>query len=101
VVGAKTVMGTDMTMLSVTENRLSLLRRARARLAEQIDVCEGSRDVALLVARLQSVLAEIAALEPGDGLSAADEIARRRQERRGKGLRVSIEHAQGVGREHR
>ena len=62
----KTVMGTDMTMVSLkTADRLRTLERARDRLAEQVDVCEGLRDLALLVARLQSVMAEIA--EPGAG----------------------------------
>jgi hypothetical protein len=96
----KTVMGTDMSMVSVTEDRLSMLRRMRARLGEQIDTCGDSRSLCLLMARLQSVLSEIDEIGPVE-VSAADEIARRRQERHGKGLPVSIEHAQGVGREHR
>ena len=36
----KTVMGTDMTMVSLkTADRLRTLERARDRLAEQVDVC--------------------------------------------------------------
>ena len=100
----KTVMGTDMTMVSLkTADRLRTLERAWDRLAEQVDVCEGSRDLALLVARLQSVMAKIA------------ELARRRSPRRwtrfcdgvrSGAVRVCLVSAartegRGVGREHR
>ena len=99
----KTVMGTDMTMVSLkTADRLRTLERAWDRLAEQVDVCEGSRDLALLVARLQSVMAKIAELGPAQESEAVDEVLRRREERRGKGLPVSAARTEGrgVGREH-
>ena len=96
-------LGQDVTLVSLkTADRLRTLERLRDRLAEQIDVCEGSRDLALLGARLQSVLAEIDGLVGPREDSAVDEVLRRRQERRGKGLPVSASRTEGrgVGREH-
>lgn len=64
-------------------DRLATLRALRDLLARQIEVCDSLRDLAALSGRLQSVLAEIAELEPkkaeGDGI---DEIAKRRAARR-------------------
>jgi hypothetical protein len=99
----KTAFGTDPTMVGVVEDRLSMLKRMWARLGETIDQCGDSRSLCLLMGRLQSVLGEIDSLSPGDGLSPADEIARCRQERRGRGEPVSVDHSvgQGVGCEHR
>ena len=74
-------MGTDMTMVSVTEDRLSALKRMRARLAEQVDVCGDERALCLLMTRLQDVMREIAELDAEGERCAADEIAARRQAR--------------------
>lgn len=70
-------------------NRLEALCDLRDLLARQIQACDSLRDLASLSGRFQSVLAEIAELEPkkaeGDGV---DEIAARRAARRtsaGKG----------------
>lgn len=64
-------------------DRLETLRDLRDVLAVQISQCDSLRDLAALSGRLQSVLEEIAKLEPkkaeGDGI---DEIARRRAARR-------------------
>jgi hypothetical protein len=64
-------------------DRLATLRDLRDLLALQIEACESLRDLAALSGRFQSVLEEIAKLEPkqpaGDGI---DEIARRRAARR-------------------
>lgn len=64
-------------------DRLQTLRDLRDLLAYQIEACESLRDLAALSGRLQSVLDEIARLEPkkaeGDGI---DEIAKRRASRR-------------------
>lgn len=66
-------------------DRLETLRDLRDLLARQISACESMRDLAALSGRLQSVLEEIAHLEPkkaeGDGI---DEIAQRRSARRSK-----------------
>jgi hypothetical protein len=84
----KSAFGVDMTVVALkTSDRLRTLERLRDRLAEQCDIREGSRDLALLAARLQSVLTEIDELAPGDGLSPVDEILRRREERRRRGSR--------------
>lgn len=74
--------------MSVSESaasgdRLQTLRDLRDVLAVHIEACESLRDLAALAGRLQSVLDEIAGLEPkkaeGDGI---DEIAKRRSVRR-------------------
>jgi hypothetical protein len=98
----KAVTGMDMTLVSMkTSDRLATLQRLRDRLAEQIDVCPSARDLALLSTRLEAVLSQIDVLLPVE-VSAADEIRKRREQRRAKGLPVAIDHtAQGVGREHR
>jgi hypothetical protein len=77
-------LGTDMTMVSVTEDRLAMLRRMQARLGEEIDVCGDVRALVLLMTRLQSVLAEISELTPWSLESPADAIAARRAARRSK-----------------
>lgn len=70
-----------MTLASSARSgdRLAALRDLRNLLARQIQKCESPRDLAALSGRLQSVLAEIAQLEPakpkGDSI---DEIAQRR-----------------------
>jgi hypothetical protein len=74
-------MGEDMTLLSVTEDRLSLLKRMRARLSQEIDVCGDQRSVCLLVTQLRGVLAEIYEIEPAEDC-AADQISARRAARR-------------------
>jgi hypothetical protein len=64
-------------------DHLATLRDLRDHLAEALLDCDSKRDTAALAGRLQSVLDQIAALEPkesaGDGI---DEIARRRAARR-------------------
>lgn len=74
-------MGEDMVMLSVTEDRLSLLQRARARLCQEIDITGDQRSLCLLVTQLRAVLAELEEVTPPE-LSAADQIAARRAARR-------------------
>ena len=78
-----------LTASAETGDRLATLRDLRDLLARQIEACESMRDLAALSGRLQSVLEQIAELEPkkaeGDGI---DEIAKRRASRRpraGKG----------------
>jgi hypothetical protein len=74
-------LGLDMTLVSVTEDRLAVLKRMQRRLSEQIDTNGDERALCLLMTRLQSVMAEIAELDAEDARSAADEIAARRQAR--------------------
>jgi hypothetical protein len=78
----KTAMGTDMTMVSVTEDRLSMLKQLRSRLSQQVDTCGDERSLCLLVTQLRAVLAEVAELDSGAELSVADQIAARRAKRR-------------------
>lgn len=67
-------------------DRLAALRCLRDRLADEIEQCESSRDVAALSRQLRDTLAEISALDADpvwtkeDQL--ADELARRRGDRR-------------------
>ena len=72
-----------LTESAASGDRLAALRDLRDFLAGQLVGCESKRDVAALAARYQSVLEQVAALEPkkaeGDGI---DEIARRRSARR-------------------
>jgi hypothetical protein len=72
-----------LTESAESGDRLATLRDLRDLLAAQVQGCDSLRDLAALSGRLQSVLAEIAELEPkkaeGDGI---DEIARRRTARR-------------------
>jgi hypothetical protein len=74
-------LGEDMALLSVTEDRLSMLTRMRARLSQEIDVCGDQRSLCLLVTQLRAVLAEIYEVEPAEDC-AADQIAARRAARR-------------------
>jgi hypothetical protein len=92
-------MGEDMVMVSVTEDRRAMLTRLRSRLAQQVDTCGDERSLCLLVTQLRAVLAELDAM-PDDGLGAADEIKRRRDERRRKGLPVSVDHSAQHGTKH-
>ncbi len=89
----KTVMGGDMTLVSVTEDRLATLKRMRARLAEQVDTCGDERTLCLLMTRLQDVMREIAELDIDDESSPADQIAKRREARRRRGEAVAMSHA--------
>ena len=90
-------LGTDMRLVSEkTSDRLATLERLRDRLAEQIDVTPSARDLALLSTRLESVLAQIDAAAPVE-VSAADEIKRRREQRRGRGEALSVDHTSGRG----
>jgi len=58
------------------------LRALRDRLAAEIDVCASGRDLAALSLRLTDVLSLLKDLPNGEEVSAADEIARRRDARR-------------------
>ena len=76
-------MGREMTLVSLnTSDRVRTLERLRDRIAEQIDVIESSRDVASLARQLQAVLKEIDDLPQSRPVSAADQIAERRRQRR-------------------
>ena len=76
-------LGRDMPLTSLnTADRVRTLERLRDRLAEQIDVIESSRDLAVLASRLQAVMAEIDDLPASHPMSKADEIAERRRQRR-------------------
>jgi len=72
-----------LTESAESGDRLATLRDLRDLLAKQIQGCDSLRDLASLSGRLQSVLDQIAELEPqkseGDGV---DEIAARRSARR-------------------
>ena len=90
-------LGRDMTLVSMkTSDRLATLERLRDRLAEQIDVCPSARDLALLSTRLGAVLSQIDELRPVE-VSAADEIKRRREQRRSRGEPVAVSHAEARG----
>ena len=65
-----------------------MLKRMRARLAQQIDTCGDGRALCLLMTRLQSVLAEIAELAPLEQESPVDQILARREQRRREGKPV-------------
>ena len=76
-------MGREMTLVSLNpDDRVRTLERLRDRIAEQIDVIESSRDVASLARQLQAVLKEIDDLPQSRPVSAADQIAERRRQRR-------------------
>ena len=80
-----TVFGTEMTLTSLnTADRVRTLERLRDRLAEQIDVIESSRDLAVLSSQLVKVMAELDALPAAQPVSAADALAARRRARRGE-----------------
>jgi hypothetical protein len=70
---------------------LKALRDLRDLLARNIEACDSLRDLASLSGRFQSVLEEIAKLEPpkeaGDGI---DEIAERRTARRAGSAKGSV-----------
>ncbi|MBX7433481.1 hypothetical protein JDV09_15375 [Mycobacterium sp. Y57] len=61
------------------------LRALRDRLADELDECSSSRDVAALSARLADVLEQIEKIPTTEQVSKADEIAERRAARRGAG----------------
>ena len=73
------------------EDRLITLRQLRELLAFKMDTCASARDFAALAAQLRAVLTEIDELAPGELVSPADEILRRRTERQrqAKGRRRS------------
>jgi hypothetical protein len=65
-------------------DRLAALEVLRDRLAQEIDDCTYSRDLAALVLRFTDVLAQIDELPSSRPVCAADQIAARRAARRGK-----------------
>ena len=75
-------MGDDMALVSVTTDRLPVLKRMQARLSQQIDMCGDERSLCLLMTRLQAVMSEIAELDVEGQVSAADQIAERRRKRK-------------------
>lgn len=68
---------------AVSGDRLETLRDLRDLIARQLEACDSMRDLAALSGRLQSVLAEIATLQPAEAKGdTIDEIAARRVARR-------------------
>lgn len=67
---------------AATDDRLATLKAVRDRLANELDNAL-PMNVAALAGRLQSVLEEIAALEPKESGDLLDELAERRQSSRG------------------
>jgi hypothetical protein len=63
-------------------SRLEALCVLRDRLARDLDAAVLPRDVAVLALRLTDVLEQIDSLPASRGVSAADEIAQRRERRR-------------------
>lgn len=64
-------------------NRIAALEALRDKLAQELDGCESSRDVAALAARLQSVLAELDTIAPPIAAETPLDVLRsRRAERR-------------------
>lgn len=64
-------------------DRIAALQALRDRLAQELDGCESSRDVAALASRLQSVLAELDTIAPPIGAETPLDVLRaRRAERR-------------------
>ena len=64
-------------------DRIAALQALRDRLAQELDRCESSRDVAALASRLQSVLAELDTIAPPIGAETPLDVLRaRRAERR-------------------
>lgn len=71
-----------LTEAAASGNRLDTLVALRNRLAEEIDNSTSGRDIAALSRQLTDVLEAIAEMPDGVQTSPADEIARRREERR-------------------
>jgi hypothetical protein len=65
-----------------TGNRVVALEALRARLAEEIDLCDSSKELPALVLRLTDVLTQLDSMPSSEQVSAADEIAERRASRR-------------------
>jgi hypothetical protein len=80
------------------DSRAGRLLAVRDRLADAIAECESMRDLAALVGRYQSVLAELEALAPAKekGTHGVDEISRRRAARRGAGASDKGDAASGT-----
>lgn len=72
----------DLVTAAQSGDRLKTLIALRNRLAQQIEQTESGRDLAALSRQLNEVLREIADLPTGEHTTAADEIARKREERR-------------------
>ena len=68
---------------AVKGDRLSTLIALRDRLAQEIETA-GARDLAALSKQFTDVLEQIEQHTEGDGTSAAEQIAQRREERRNK-----------------
>lgn len=67
---------------AVKEGQLQGLTELRDILAAEIDDCDSDRDLAALALRLTDVLERIEAMPQSREVSAADEIAQRRAQRR-------------------
>lgn len=72
----------SLSEIAKTGDRAETLRALRDRLAEEIEQTNSGRDLAALSRQLTEVLSQIADLPNGTVLSAADEIAARREQRR-------------------
>jgi hypothetical protein len=80
------------------DSRAGRLLAVRDRLAEAIAECDSKRDLAALVGRYQSVLAELDSLAPVQEKETrgVDEISRRRAARRGAAASDSGDAASGT-----
>jgi hypothetical protein len=64
-------------------DRIAALQALRDKIAQELDACESSRDIAALAGRLQSVLAELDTIAPPIGAETPLDVLRaRRAERR-------------------
>jgi hypothetical protein len=85
---------TPLARAAESDNRLALLKELRSRLVNAIDECVCTRDLEPLTRRLDVISGEIDdifGLTPSH--SPADILKARREERRRKGLPVSIDHS--------
>jgi len=68
--------------ISKTGDRIRTLEALRDRLADELDGCNSSRDVAALASRLQSVMAELDTIAPVLATETPLDILRARREAR-------------------
>jgi hypothetical protein len=74
---------TPLEQAAASENRVALLRELRTHAIGPLQESECLRDVEPLIWRIAALAAEIDALAAAEMPSAADQIARRRAQRRG------------------
>lgn len=75
-------MADSLAATASAGDRGATLRALRDRIAKEIDLTNSARDVAALSRQLTEVLAEIESLPNPEKVSVADEIAKRRADRR-------------------